>query len=258
MSDDIYQVIVDFRKKGVKAALATIVDKSGSAPLPPGFKCLVLETGKVIGTIGGGIIESKVVTIAKDVIRDKQPRLLSYDLSGMNVKGATPLCGGSIKVFVEPISNTDSVIVFGAGHIGKILAKILNLVDFRVIVIDDRKDYANQKNFPTADRIIVSESKKAFGKIVVDDSTFIIITTRGHTIDREIIEWALSTSAKYIGMIGSTRKFDLFSEDLLKKGITKKQLAKVHTPIGLEIHAKTPAEIAVSIVAEMVKIRNKP
>ena len=165
------------------------------------------------------------------------------------------ICGGDMEVFIEPILSSPTLYIFGGGHVSLPVAKIGKLLGFKIAVIDDRTEYANPQRLPEVELILAEDFNKAFSKLKIDKSSYIVIVTRNHENDELVLELALGTEAKYIGMIGSKTKNKAIFSHLLAKGIPKNLLDKVHVPIGLEIYAQTPEEIAVSILAEMVKVR---
>jgi xanthine dehydrogenase accessory factor len=252
---DIYQEIVRIREEGGEAALATIVSASGSTPREEGAKMLVRADGSIAGTIGGGSLEAQVIKEALKVIAEGKPKQLHFSLTAKEVEDEGMLCGGEAEVFIEPILTTPTLYIFGGGHVSQPLAKTGKLLGFKVAVIDDRTEFANANRFPEADTVIAEDFGKSFSKLKIDKSSYIVIVTRNHQYDDLVLEWAVGTKAKYIGMIGSKKKTKAVFDHLMTKGITKEQLSRVHAPIGLEIGAQTPEEITVSILAEIIKVR---
>ena len=251
--EDIYEEIIKLKADGRRGALATIISTSGSTPQQEGAKMLVREDGSILGTVGGSLLEAQVREEAKNVIREGKPKILDFDLTGKDEEGM--ICGGIAKVFIEPIIPKDSLYIFGGGHISFSLAKIGKMVGFRVVVIDDRKEYANPERFPEADETIADDYLNTFSRISVNSSSYIVIVTRGHAYDQTVLEWAITTNAKYLGMIGSRKKNRKIFDNLTAKGAKEEDLKRVHAPIGLDINAQTPEEIAVSIMAEIIKVR---
>jgi xanthine dehydrogenase accessory factor len=252
---DIYQEIVRIRAEGEEAALVTIVSASGSTPREEGAKMLVRADGSILGTIGGGSLEAQIIKEAIKVIGQGKPKQLHTSLTAKEVEDKGMLCGGELEVFIEPILTPPTLYIFGGGHIALALAKMGKLLGFKIVVIDNRAEFANADRFPEADAILAEDFSKAFPKLKIDKSSYIVIITHNHQYDDIVLEWAVGTKAKYIGMIGSQRKNKAIFSHLSAKGIAKEKLASVHAPIGLEISAQTPEEIAVSILAEVVKVR---
>jgi len=253
---DIYPAIIEILESGNEAALVTIISAARSTPRGAATKMLVKSDGSIIGTIGGGAVEAQAIKIAIEVIKTGKPERHQFNLIPDKETGM--VCGGEMEIFVEPIAPTPTVYLFGAGHISFTLAKISKLLDFRTVVIDDRKDFAVKERFPDADLILVEDFENVFSKINIDKRSYIVITTRSHHEDERVLGRAILTPAKYIGMIGSKTKFKTLFDNLIARGVESQVLDKVHSPIGLEIHAETPEEIAVSIMAEIVKVRRSP
>jgi xanthine dehydrogenase accessory factor len=255
---DIYQEIVRIRTEGEEAALVTVVSASGSTPQEEGAKMLVRADGSIVGTIGGGSVEAQVIKEAIKVIAQGKPKHIHTSLNAKDVEDEGMLCGGVMEIFIEPILTPPTVYIFGGGHISLSLARISKLLGFKIAVIDDRAEFANAERFPEADTILAEDFAKSFPRLKIDKSSYIVIVTRNHQYDHTVLEWAVGTGAKYIGMIGSKTKNKAIFSHLESKGITKKQLDRVHAPIGLEINAQSPEEIAVSIMAEIIKVRRSP
>ena len=244
--------------KGETIALVTIVETKGSTPRGVGAKMIVGKDSLIAGTIGGGETEARVIEEAKQAIKEGKERLLTYHLTKEEAaldKGA--ICGGDMKVFIDILQPKEEVLIFGAGHIAVCLSRLAKMVGFKVTVIDDRKEFANKDKFPEADEIIAEIIGKALNHIKISPATYIVIVTRGHLKDEEVLASVIRSSAAYIGMIGSRKKNATVFQRLTKKGISQEELDKVHTPIGIDINAQTPEEIAVSIMAEIIQVRRK-
>ena len=256
MQDDIYQEIVRIKAEGEEAALVTVVSASGSTPREEGAKMLVRTDGSIMGTIGGGSIEKQVIKEALGIIKLGVPQRLCYRLKEGEELGM--ICGGDTEIFVEPILSAPTVYIFGGGHIALPLAKMVKIAGFKIVVIDDRPEYANPQRFPEAERTLVTDFAQAFSKLKADKSSYIVIVTHGHRGDEAVLGGAIATQAKYIGMIGSKTKNTAVFSHLLAKGASQEKLDQVHAPIGLSIHAQTPEEIAVSILAEIIQVKRSP
>jgi xanthine dehydrogenase accessory factor len=253
MQDDILWEITRIKGEGGEAAIATVISASGSTPREEGAKMLVRSDGSIIGTIGGGNIELQVIKEALEVIKKEKPKHLCYNLKEGDDLGM--ICGGDTEVFVEPIISTPTLFILGGGHISFTLSKIAKLVGFKIVVVDDRPEYATTKRFPDAEKAIATSYSRAFSELNVTKSSYIVIVTHGHKGDAAALEGALATEAKYVGMIGSKTKNASVYARLIAKGITQEQIDRVHAPIGLRIHAQTPEEISISIIAQMIQIR---
>jgi xanthine dehydrogenase accessory factor len=251
--DDIYEAIAGLRRRGEKAVLATIVSTRGSAPRKEGAKMLVHANGQIVGTVGGGSLEHQVYKEALKLIEGNASKLAHFELTNEDASREGMICGGIVDVFIEPITSLPVLFIFGGGHISLSLTRIGKMVDFRVVVIDDRPEFANAERFPEADETIAEEMTSVIQRLDINNSSYIVIVTRGHQNDTQALEWAVTTPAAYVGMIGSKRKIHTIFSYLKTKGITQEQLDRVHSPIGLPIGAQTPEEIAVSIMAEIIQ-----
>jgi xanthine dehydrogenase accessory factor len=254
---DVYEEVLRIQSEGKKGALAIVIDARGSTPRKTGAKMVVHENGGISGTIGGGKIEAMVCQEALQIMRKEEPRTIHFDLKGDDPVENISICGGSLDVYIEPIAPAATVFIFGGGHISLFVARLSKMVGFEVAVIDDRAEFANHERFPEAALVIADEFPSAVKKLKVNRTSYLVIVTRGHLQDEEVLEWAARTDAKYVGMIGSGKKIQTVYSNLKKKGISQEQLKRVHAPIGLDIGAETPEEIAVSIVAEMIQVRSK-
>jgi len=242
--------------KGETIALVTIVETKGSTPREVGAKMLVNKDGLIAGTIGGGITEARVIEEAKQTMKEGKGRFLAYHLTKEAAaldEGA--ICGGDMKVFIDVLQPKEEVLIFGAGHIAVCVSRLAKMVGFKVTVIDDRKEFANQDKFPEADEIIAEDTEKALNHLETTPSTYIIIVTRGHLKDEEVLGSVIKTNAAYIGMIGSRKKNATVFQHLEEQGVSTQEFKKVHAPIGIDIGAQTPEEIAVSIIAEIIQVR---
>jgi xanthine dehydrogenase accessory factor len=253
--EDIFQEIVRIRSEGKSAALATVINAKGSTPREPGSKMLIRSDGTVLGSIGGGSLEAEVCNEGMKVMRENRSTVLRFDLTGKEVADEGMICGGNMEVFVEPIAPKACLYIFGGGHISLFLATLGKMVGFKVVVVDDRPEFANPDRFPEADEVIAQDFPLALSGLTINKSSYIAIVTRGHLQDETVLEWAVKTDAAYIGMIGSRKKNQTVFSHLQTKGVLKKQLEGIHAPIGLNINAETPEEIAVSIMAEIIKVR---
>ena len=255
---DVFDELVRLRNLGQKCALATIVGVRGSTPSFQTAKLLVREDGSMAGTIGGGCVEAEVWNAAREVIQTEKPRNMSFSLGQDAAYDNGLICGGQLEVFVECITPQPAALIFGGGHISKSLAKVLDLAGFRVSVIDNREAYANRERFPEAADVYAEEYDDVYPKLSVNESTYIVIVTRGHRDDMRVLRWAVDTRARYIAMIGSKRKTIGVIKELEKEGIPRAAFDRVYAPMGLEIGAVSPEEIAISVGAEMIAMRRDP
>ncbi len=252
---DIYEQIVQLRRDGRRGAIATITNIRGSIPSFQTAKMLVRDDGSIAGTIGGGCVEAEVWQAAREVMEEEKPRSLTFNLNN-NPKYDTGLvCGGTLEIFIEPVLPPALLYVFGAGHVAYNLYKVATIAGFEVIVIDDRESYANRERFPEAREVIAEDFDAVTARLHVPESSYIVIVTRGHRDDMRVLRWAIHANARYLGMIGSKRKTISIYKELEKEGIPAEKFGNIHAPVGLEIGAVTPEEIAVAIVAEMIAER---
>jgi len=252
---DIYSEIVRLRQVGLRCALATLVSVRGSAPSYESAKLLVREDGSIAGTIGGGCVEAQVLTAAREVIETGKPKHLSFTLTQDSAYDSGLICGGEMEVFVEPVLPQPTAYIFGAGHISKSLSKIASLAGFTTVVVDDRASFANRERFPEAEEVHAAEYEDLFPKLPVNEFSHVIIVTRGHKDDLRVLRLAVRSPARYIAMIGSKKKVIEVVRELQKEGDPPEGLARIHAPMGLDIGAVTPEEIAVAVVAEMIAAR---
>ena len=251
---DIFEEIVMMRRTGRRGALATIVHTNGSIPSYESSRMLVRDDGSIAGTVGGGCVEAEVWAAAKEVIETEQPRKMTFNLNHDAAYDAGLICGGTLEIFVEPILPQPTLYLFGGGHVSTAVARVAHQAGFAIGIIDDRESFANAERFPMASEVHTSFAE-AYEKIQPNSSSFLVIVTRGHKDDMRVLAWAVGTEARYIGMIGSKRKVLSLYRALEKEGFAPEKFDRVHAPVGLDIGALTPEEIAVSIVAELIAVR---
>lgn len=249
---DVYEELVELRNAGQKCAIATIVEVAGSIPSFQSAKMLIRADGTMVGTIGGGCTEAEVWQAARDVIETEKPRMLQFNLGQDAAYDNGLICGGQLNVYVEPVLPVPRALIFGAGHISKSLSKVATQAGFATTVIDNRETYANRERFPEAAQVIAEEYEDVFPQLEANDATYAIIVTRGHRDDMRVLRWAVDQPLRYIGMIGSKRKTIEVAKHLCKEGVSMGNLSRIHAPMGLDVGAVTPEEIAVSVVAEMI------
>ena len=252
---DIYEEIVSLRQGGRRGAVATIVNVRGSVPSFETAKMLVRDDGSIVGTVGGGCVEAEVWQAAREVMESEKPRTLTFNLN-QNPKYDTGLvCGGTLDIFIEPVLPPALLYIFGAGHVAHSLYSTAKTAGFDVTVIDDRENYANRGRFPDARQVICEDFDLAMAKLSPTGTSYIVIVTRGHRDDMRVLRWAVQTQARYIGMIGSKRKTITIFRELIKEGLQEHLFDRVHAPVGFDIGAITPEEIAVAITAELIAAR---
>jgi xanthine dehydrogenase accessory factor len=252
---DIYEQIVQLRREGRRGSVATIVNVRGSIPSFKTAKMLVRDDGSIVGTIGGGCVEADVWQAAREVMESEKPRTLKFDLNQDPKYDTGLVCGGMLEVFIEPVLPPALLYVFGAGHVAFNLCQSASNAGFDVIVTDDRSSYATSERFPAAREVHALDFDEATKTLDPNESSYIVIVTRGHHDDMRLLRWAVQTRARYVGMIGSKRKVIEIFKTLQAEGLAAHLFDRVHAPVGLDIGAVTPEEIAVAITAELIAIR---
>jgi xanthine dehydrogenase accessory factor len=212
----------------------------------------------MMGTVGGGCVEAEVWTAAREVIETEKPRHLNFSLGQDAAYDNGLICGGQLNIFVEPVVPQPRAYIFGGGHVSKSISKVATLAGFSTIIVDNREAFANRERFPEAEETYAEEYEDVFSKLPVTSSSYIIIVTRGHRDDMRVLRWAATTPARYIAMIGSKRKTISVVHELEKEGFPREAFEKIFAPMGLEIGAESPEEIAISVVAEMIAVRRAP
>jgi xanthine dehydrogenase accessory factor len=252
---DIYEEIVRLRRAGRRGAVATIVNVRGSIPSFKTAKMLVRDDGSIAGTIGGGCVEAEVWQAAREVMESEKPRTLTFDLNQDPKYDTGLVCGGTLEIFIEPVLPPAELYIFGAGHVAASLYKVARIAGFDITVVDDREVYASRERFPEAQEVIAEDFDKVTSRLQPSESSYIVIVTRGHRDDMRVLRWAVQTPARYVGMIGSKRKTITIFKELQKEGLAPELFDRVHAPVGLDIGAITPEEIAVAITAELIAKR---
>jgi xanthine dehydrogenase accessory factor len=233
----------------------TVVGTEGSTPQKAGAKMVVYPDGRIVGTIGGGCVEAEMTWRARSVIESRRPQMAEYDLTPDQAGEDGLVCGGRMQVFIEPIEGTPTLCLFGAGHVAQPLARIAKEVGFRVEVADDRLRFANATRFPQADKIVVDGFTAAARQMTLGPNTYAVVVTRGHGGDAEALEAVLARHVRFVGLLGSKPKLVHVVAALEGRGVAREDLARIHCPLGVEIGAVTPEEIAVSVLAEMIAVR---
>lgn len=252
---NILQLAAEWIEQNKACALVTIIRAAGSVPRHEGSKMLVGMDGTLIaGTIGGGEMENRAIKLAQDCIADGRPRTATYQLADPN-SGDAGVCGGTVEVFIEPLLTTPTLVIVGAGHVGRALAHAAKWCGFRVIVTDDRVELCTPSQTPDADEYLPGPLVDQLQKIDITPQTYFALVTRGFPIDVNVLPTLLQSPAAYIGVIGSKRRWLTAAGALHEQGVSDEQLKRVHAPIGLELNAETPEEIAISIMAEIIMRR---
>ena len=255
MNHEVFAALGEALSRGEDAALVTIVSSNGSTPQRVGAKMLVYADGHIVGTVGGGCYENDAIGKARQVLKSGKPCTVRYDLNDDFAEETGLVCGGQMEVFIEPIESSPAVYIFGAGHVGYYLARLAHDAGFIVHVVDDRAAFANTERFPTAASVVVDDLPAWFARTALPATAYAVIVTRGHRNDLDALRALAPRDLRYVGLIGSRAKVARIYEALLAEGtMTPEELARVHAPIGLDIGAVTPQEIAVSIAAELIAV----
>jgi xanthine dehydrogenase accessory factor len=247
--------LLDAQAKGTPIVLATVVKARGSVPRHAGSKMLIYADGNIRGTIGGGEMESRVIEEALGILADGQPKLVTYSLVDP-ARGDPGVCGGEVEVYIEPYQPPATVLIIGCGHVGRAVAHLASWLGYRVAVSDDREELVSEELIPEADVYLPGSFPEIFNSVQIHANTFIIVVTRNVLLDRQILPQLWETPAPYIGVIGSRRRWEETIRLLREDGLNEIHLNRFHSPIGLELNAETPEEIAMSIMAEITMIRH--
>ncbi|HEY6838215.1 MAG TPA: XdhC family protein [Geobacteraceae bacterium] len=248
---NIYEELIRLQRSGVAAALATVVESSGSSPRKAGAKMLVKSDGSIMGTIGGGKVEQETIEAARKAISTGLPCTLPFVLT----EDYGHVCGGRLLVYIEPAAMRPHLVIIGAGHVGKALTTAAKLAGFRVMVVDERPGFVSGEVLPDADETFAGLPGAALTHFAVSDTSSIVIATTGYEQDFAAVREALRSSARYIGVIGSRRKREVLVQTLTSEGYSSADIGRVTIPVGLSIGAETPAEIAVAVVAQLIQSR---
>ena len=252
---DVFAAALKATQDGEPAALVTVVSTEGSTPQKAGAKMVVYADGRIVGTIGGGCVEAEMTWRARQTIEEHRSQVASYELTADQAGEDGLICGGRMEVFIEPIEGTPTLCLFGAGHVAQPLARMAKSAGFRVEVADDRVKFANRERFPDADLVIVEEFATAAQRMTLGPNTYAIVVTRGHKGDEEALAGCLGKGLRFLGLLASRPKFVHIAAALEERGVSTEELATIHSPLGLQLGAVTPEEIAVSILAEMIAVR---
>jgi xanthine dehydrogenase accessory factor len=250
-----YQAILEAQQAARPVILATVIRDRGSVPRHAGTKMLIYRDGSIVGTVGGGEMESRVIALAQQMITERLgPRTIEYVFTDPS-RGDPGVCGGQVELFLEPIMPQPTILIIGAGHCGQALAELADWLGYHVVVTDDRADLCNPDVIPHADEHIVTPPHRIAEQAPIHTETYIAAVTRGVPLDVEMLPGLLATSAAYIGVMGSKRRWATAYKKLLEEGVDQTDLDRIHAPIGLELNAETPRQIAVSIMAEIIAVQ---
>ncbi len=250
----IYQAIAALEAQQKAGALCIVIASRGSTPRHSGSKMLVHPDGSILGTVGGGELETRVIREALEAIADGQPRRLEYSMVDPN-RGDPGVCGGQVEVYVEPILPKPMLVVIGAGHVGKAVIRLAHWLGFYTAVSDDRQEFCTPEVVPDADVYCAVAMPELPQHLTITPWTYLVLTTRGASLDVAGLPALLATPAPYIGVIGSRRRWATTRRLLIEQGVSEAKIDRIRSPIGLELNAETPQEIAISILAEIIQFR---
>ena len=256
MNQEVFAAVADALDRGEPAALVTIVSATGSTPQRVGAKMLVFGDGRIVGTIGGGCYENDAFWKAREAIKTRRSELVHYELSDDFAQETGLICGGQMDVYIEPIEPSPELYVVGAGHVGYHLANLAHEVGFKVHVVDDREKFANRERFPNAVEVLAEDIPAWVARTDLPSHAYVVIVTRGHNNDLDALRALAPRDLRYLGLIGSRAKVARIYDALTAEQMPAEILKQVHAPIGLEIGAVTPQEIAVSILAELIAVKH--
>jgi xanthine dehydrogenase accessory factor len=252
--DDVFGEIVRLHNSRTPCVLATVVRTSGSTPRKATARMIVLADGHIVGTIGGGRVEKEVADAALALLAEgdgARARMLRYHLT----HELAMCCGGEMEVFVEPLIPAPPLVVCGGGHVAQALVPLAKNVGFSPIVVEEAEEMATPERFPDAARIVDSFDPRDWKDLPLDGGSYVVIVTRDHAQDQALLEHFVGRELAYLGLIGSRRKIEMFKQRLGARGVEPGRFETLHAPIGLDIGAETPEEIAVAIVAELIQAR---
>jgi xanthine dehydrogenase accessory factor len=256
VNQEVFKALAEALDKGEEVALVTIVASTGSTPQRVGAKMLVYADGRTVGTIGGGCYENEAFWKAREAIKDRRPVTVKYELNDDFAQETGLVCGGQMEVFIEPVEAAPEVFVFGAGHVGYFVATMAREVGFKVHVVDDREKFASSERFGQGIDVVVDEIPTWLTANQLPATAYAVIVTRGHRHDLDALRALASQNLRYVGLIGSKAKVKRIYDALREEGMAPDALRRVHAPIGLDIGAITPQEIAISILAELIAVKH--
>lgn len=250
---ELYEEMALLARRGEPFALATVIASLGSSPRKAGAKMLIRCDGSALGSIGGGRIEQETMAMAREALDSGASRILEFSLT----EDQGYACGGSMTIYLEPRGKMPQLVMFGAGHVGRAVTALAHSCGFRVVVVDDRPDWAVATLLPGAERVVCATVADAFPKLTMDRETSVVIATPGHQHDFAAVRGCLATQAGFIGLLGSRKKRETLHQTLREEGVSDIDIQRVVTPVGMAIGAQTPEEIAVSIVGQLIANRSR-
>ncbi|MFQ6100729.1 MAG: XdhC family protein [Anaerolineae bacterium] len=250
----VYEAALEAIRRGESAAMATVIGARGSTPRNTTAKMLIYADGRTVGTVGGGGVEARVIEEAKAAIAEGRPRELDYSLVDEK-RGDPGICGGNMRVFVEVLTPRPTLLIIGGGHIGQAVAELGAFLGYRIAVVDERPEMVTPERFPWAEMRLTGDPAQQVVDFPLTEHTYVVMVTPHHTLDEKVLALLADRPRAYVGLIGSSRRSALTFERAREAGVSEDFLERIHTPIGLDIGAETPREIAVSILAEIIAVQ---
>ena len=251
----IWQAVADLESKHESGVLCTIIHSQGSTPRHAGSKMLVYGNGSILGSVGGGELESRTIAAAIETLDNGKPRWLKFNMVDP-AQGDPGVCGGQVEIYMEPIIPRPTLVIVGAGHVGQAVAYLAHWLGFKIVVSDDRPEFCNPEIVPNAEEYLPLRLEELTEKFKITPWTYVVLTTRSVDVDVPGLPSILDSPAAYIGVIGSRRRWETTRKQLDEAGVSSEKINRVRSPMGKKIHAETPEEIAVSILAEIIQIRH--
>jgi len=255
MNEEVFKAVTETLSRGDSAALVTIIRTEGSTPQRVGAKMLVFADGRIVGTIGGGCYENDAFWKARKSLETRRSEVVRYELADDIAEETGLICGGQMEVYIEPLDAAAHLYLIGAGHVSYHLAQAAAQVNFKIHVIDDREKFANQERFPDATEIAVDDIPSWLTSATFPNNAYVVILTRGHTHDLDALRALVPRDLRYLGLIGSRAKVARLYAALQEESVSLDTLTTVHAPVGLDIGAVSPQEIAISILAELIAVK---
>ena len=253
-TEAVYEAALEAVREGVPAAVATVIETKGSTPRGVSARMLVYADGRTVGTVGGGGVESRVIEEAQAAIGSGESRELHHRLLDED-RGDPGVCGGDMRIFLDVLAPRPMVLVIGAGHVGQAVAELAAFLGYRIAVLDERSELVTADRFPWAGTLVAGDLDVEVQNLGLTEQTYVVMVTPHHSLDEKVLEAVKNRPVAYLGLIGSRRRTSHTFERAREAGVPEALLDRVHTPIGLDIGAETPREIALSIMAEIVAVR---
>ena len=250
----VYQAALDAMRQGEPVAMATVVEARGATPRGVSAKMLIYADGRTVGTVGGGGVEARVIEEAKAAIAGGESRELDYRLVDEQ-RGDPGICGGDMRIFVEVLTPRPTLLIVGGGHVGQAVAELGAFLGYRIAIVDERPEMVTPERFPWAEARLAGDPAQEIESFPLTGHTYVVMVTPHHALDERVLAVLAGQPVGYVGLIGSRRRTAHTFERAREAGVPEELLEQVHTPVGLDIGAETPKEIAVSIIGEIIAVQ---